>query len=290
MEWPREDRREAEEPCHLLGCLCSSLFVPSASCRTCPFPDFRLFSVFTFFPVAFAGGWGRDLLPGCTTQLCTVLGHTLPAGDKTMGKPARGQPCPLQPSHVCPCSSSRLLWVLWPHPAPVLVTHGATSCHLHLFKQDSKLGGHTVLVTPGELKVQVCSQHPRDTLGVPNSWDTAVPNVGVLAAGYLVPVTPLWQGTYQAEDAPAAASRSSPLRWGGFGPSSPHFGTWKGVRAMGKHAADPHWSPSWLKLFVCIYYFFFLLKKQGEKKISLCPKSLILPHNESCHQPCLARK
>lgn len=106
LEWPKH-RREAEELCHLLGCLCSLLFVPSAACRTRPLPDFGLFSVFTFFPVAFAGGWGRDLLPGCTTQLCTVLGCTLPVGDKTTGKPARGQLCPLQPSHISPCSSSR---------------------------------------------------------------------------------------------------------------------------------------------------------------------------------------
>lgn len=68
------------------------------------------------------------------------------------------------------------------------------SCHLSLFEQDSKLEG-----APREVEVRVCSQSPnqspRDTSGVPNSWDTAVRSVGVLAAGYPVPVSPLRRGT-----------------------------------------------------------------------------------------------
>lgn len=62
---------------------------------------------------------------------------------------------------------------------------------------------------------------------------------------------------------------------------------------MARQAAKPRWSPNWIMVFVCINFFkffFFSLKKQRERKISLCPKSLILPNNESCHQPCLARK
>lgn len=82
LERPRGDCREAEELRRLLGCLCSSLFVPSAVCRTCPPTDFGLFAVSTFLPIAFPGGWARGLLPGCTTQPCMVLGHWLPVGGK----------------------------------------------------------------------------------------------------------------------------------------------------------------------------------------------------------------
>ena len=79
-------------------------------------------------------------------------------------------------------------------------------------------------------------QHPRGTSGVPNSWDTAVANVGVLAAGYPVPETPLRLGTWRGEDAPAAASRSSPWQQGGFGPSLPLL--WDRERSPGHREAS----------------------------------------------------
>ncbi|NXX02067.1 KSR2 Kinase, partial [Larus smithsonianus] len=132
---PKGGCREAEEPRHLLGRLFGSSFGPSAACRACPPPDFGLFAVSTFLPVASAGGRAH------TTRPRAVLGHPLPAGDKTRRKPARGQPCPLQPGHllapvpgVPPGLGGRILpWCCFPT--------GGTSCHRSQFPQDSKPGG-----------------------------------------------------------------------------------------------------------------------------------------------------
>lgn len=75
-----------------------------------------------------------------------------------------------------------------------------------------------------------------------------------------------------------------------FAPRPPSLGWGRGPRL---------WSIWWGRTLVglragsgilCVFIILSSEEAGREEKISLCPKSLILPNNESCHQPCLARK
>lgn len=72
LEHPRGDCREAEEPRHLLdvfvACLCLQGLCSSNA---------GLFVASVFFSIAFAGGWGRGLLPATMHGAGTPTAHIL---------------------------------------------------------------------------------------------------------------------------------------------------------------------------------------------------------------------
>ncbi|NXL45419.1 KSR2 Kinase, partial [Podilymbus podiceps] len=143
---PKGDCREAEKPRHLLG--------RYAACCSCPLPlaGLVLLQILGYLPLLFSSPL---LLPEDGAEGCSRVHHPAVPGAGTpaagqgqdQGEASEGSAWPLQPSRVLApglqllLGSPRVLWALWPYPAPTLPSHGGASCQLSLLEQDSKFGG-----------------------------------------------------------------------------------------------------------------------------------------------------